>query len=403
MYVTEADCGRMGEFSNYQRGIILGNIRRGQRTYSGLVHGNEDVDSGLSVDLISRPPAYDIDEIEVARIATTEAGALNDVYANTWRRCQSDCGDTFDPGEHVVAGADVAAVSPNLQRSVNFGETWAATAADPIAAAFNVAAVTAFPISKTGYRILAGREGLGGAVNGEIDYTDDYGATAWNTTTLPGGALGHGPTYGKGLFSLDRTHIWLACNLGFIYKSIDGGLSFIAKESAVIHAASYYFVNFCDKTYGIAGGAAGVIALSDDGGESWQAGGIAVGASLARCGVRLDKNTCWIGTDAGLLWRSLDGGLTWANYTTFGASILPAGAIRSMSWLNKYQGFVLINVGGVGKLYVTQNGGYTWDYIITPTNGGLNSIQMINSRLGYAVGELQAATAVILKIQAFNR
>jgi photosystem II stability/assembly factor-like uncharacterized protein len=238
-----------------------------------------------------------------------------------------------------------------------------------------------------------------------MSYTDTYGA-AWTAVNIGGAAVGHGPVYGHGIFSLDRTFIIVASFGGYIYKSIDGGMVFAAKEAAVIHAGVNYFVHFADSTYGIVGGAAGVISLSDDGGESWQAGGIAPAASPARCGVRLDKNTCWIGTDAGALCRSLDGGLTWQNYTTFGTSTIPAGAIRSMSWLNKYQGFFLHNTaGGVGSIWVTQNGGNTWDALITPANLGLNSIYMLNSRLGYAVGAIGAApaTGIILKIQAFNR
>jgi photosystem II stability/assembly factor-like uncharacterized protein len=214
--------------------------------------------------------------------------------------------------------------------------------------------------------------------------------------SIGGAAVGHGTTFGHGLFSFDRSHIWLASADGYIYKSIDGGVSWVAKESATIHAADNHFVNFADKSYGIVGGAAGVISVSSDGGETWLAGGVPA-ASAARCGWRFDKNRCLVGLDNGALYRSVDGGLTWTVQVTG----FPAGALRSMWFVNEYQGFLLHNTAApLGTVYSTNDGGNTWVPLTTPLNAGLNSVWAPSARLVFAVGEPQAATIVIVKGEA---
>jgi photosystem II stability/assembly factor-like uncharacterized protein len=226
-------------------------------------------------------------------------------------------------------------------------------------------------------------------------YSDNRGAT-WATVNIGGGAAQHGPMYGHALFSLDRYHIWCATNLGYIYKSIDAGVTWVAKETGTIHVGTNYFVHFADKSYGISGGAAGVISLSEDGGETWHAGGIPA-ASLARCGWRQDKYVCWVGLDNGALYKSTDGGLTWVLQAPgFGAGQLP----RSMWWVNAYQGFILVATAGpLAQVYRTNNGGNSWEAQTTPVNLGGNAIWAPTARLVFAVGPQSAApiSTVILK------
>lgn len=394
MYWTQSDCGPVDEFSNYVTGGVIQHVRRAQKTRSGVVHHEEDQPTKLAVDLEAWPPVLDMDELAVDRLTTTSALAANDVYANGDRRCEGDCGAAIDPGQYLVIPSD-SAVGPataDVLFSSDAGVTIAAGATDPFGAGFNVMATTRFPISRTGYRVIAGREGTG-AVQGQMAYSDDNGAT-WTVVSIGGAGVGHGPTYGHGLYSFDRYNIWLASADGYIYKSSDGGATWVAKEAGVIHAADNHFISFADKTYGLAGGAAGVISLTNDGGETWIAGGIPA-ASPARCGQRLDRNRCWVGLDNGSLYYSNDGGMTWTARTGF-----PAGAIRSLHFANVYQGFLLHNTAApVGTVYHTNNGGWTWEALTTPTNNGLNSVYALDGHTAYAVGEVVgAATACILKI-----
>jgi len=83
---------------------------------------------------------------------------------------------------------------------------------------------------------------------------------------------------------------------------------------------------------------------------------------------RIDRNICWAGTSGGALYRSSDGGLTW---TAWANPALPAGAIKSLHFVNPYQGFMLHNTGGgLGTIYHTNNGGWTWEALTTPTTAG---------------------------------
>ncbi len=395
MYVTQSDCGLVSEFSNYVRGQVLSHVRRSNRAYKSMVHHEEDTPASATVELEAWE-LLDIDALSVARMTTAEAVALNGLAANTDQRCEGDCGDTIDLGELVVAGADAAGgATANVDASTDAGVTWAALAADPFGVGFHVMAVGRVNIGRTTTRLIACREGTG-AVQGQIAYSDDNGAT-WTVVSIGGAAVGHGATSGRGLWIHDRWNIWLASADGYIYKSTDGGATWVAVEPGAIHVADNHAIHFADDTYGICGGAAGVISVSSDGGVTWTAGGIPA-ASPARAVWRTDKNICWAGLDNGTLWRSTNGGVTWTQRTGNGLPV--GGAYRGMYWVNPYQGFLLHNTAApVGTVYHTNNGGYTWEALTTPVNNGLNDIVAVSPHLAYAVGEVVgAATAAILKV-----
>jgi len=78
---------------------------------------------------------------------------------------------------------------------------------------------------------------------------------------------------------------------------------------------------------------------------------------------------------------------------------LPAGGdMRSMAWANEYQGFLVHNTAvPVGTIYRTNNGGYTWEAMTTPTNVGLNHVWCVSASRAYVVGEV-STTSMILKV-----
>ena len=249
-------------------------------------------------------------------------------------------------------------------------------------------------MGRDGHRYLAWMEV---AAQGMIAYTDDLLGTAWTTVNIGGGAGNQGSVWGQAVFSLHGRFIFLAGNLGNIWKSTDYGLTWTNVDAAAF-ATDYYCIHFADEYYGMAGGDAGIVTVTSDGGTTWTAATV-VNAAEIKCCWRLDKNRMWVGTDDGELFFSRDGGTTWTERTGWvGAG--DGGEVQSMSWYGDHYGFMVHDVpGGVGTVFRTINGGYNWEAITTPTNAGLNHIAAVSPSLAYAAGEASGGTNVYLKIR----
>jgi photosystem II stability/assembly factor-like uncharacterized protein len=395
LYWTQSLCGRVDDFSNIDRGEVVQHIRRTGRAFNAVAKHDADGATNLSIDVTAWPKLLDIDALLTARITTVETMILNDVIGNDSQRCIDDCGATVNPGQRLYIACDSApaAATGDVLYSSDYGETWAATATDPFAAGKHVKSITKFSLGQNVTRVVVGEDGLaGGAFQGHTAYSDDRGTT-WTVVNIGGAAAQHGTMRGHCLWSEDRYHVWAACNLGYIYKSIDGAQSWVAKESGVIHAGSYLCIHFADKTYGMAGGAAGVIARTQDGGETWTAGGIPA-ASPCNFVWMFDKNICLAGLANGALYRSTDGGLTWTLQVTGFA----AGVITSGWFVNQYQGFIAHETAApVGSLYMTNNGGATWVPFAMAGMLGANSVWAANGHLAIEVGDVVAGTGYIGK------
>ena len=398
LFALQSDCGDVDVFSNWKTGYVLTNLRRTNTTISNLAKREESVEITKSFDLEGWQ-AIPVDELEAARMTTVIVNSMNDIWMNRNEQCYSDCGDTISKGEWGLTGNDgTTALKPLVDLTANFGVTWAAAAALPASFAIDddILAVTAFPIGRTTIRRLVARGG--GAGQGAVAYSDDGGGT-WTSVTVGGGAAGHGPTWAKGLFALNMNNIWMAGFAGYIYKSTDGGLSWTARDSGLLTAGAYTGVHFADTTYGMAVAAAGVVSLSDDGGLTWTAGGIISGAAAGNvCCHRIDKNKMWVGDDLGFLWYSDDGGATWTQRTGWVGS---GGIdITGIDFIDGLIGMMTVNIAGPeGTILFTIDGGWTWDVVTAPTNVGLNTCVLVSPSLGYAVGEAQGGTAVIVKVQ----
>jgi len=399
LYVLNRDCGRADVFTNYVRGEILANCHLAQRTYSNLVMREEDTPLTLGVDIEAWPPLIDVSPLTVDRMTTALAQAWNDIAGNSDLRCDATCDSPIEKGEELVVASDSAAgpATADVPYSNNFAVTWAAAAADPFGAGLHAMAAVRFPIGVGTTRWLVGRQGAGGAVQGLTAYSDDAGAT-WTTANIGGAGVGHGPTYGGGIWQGGEQFILCASNLGYIYKSIDGGGSWVAKEAGTLTAGSYAQVKATsDNVYCIAGAAADVISLSDDGGESWYAAAATGGGGDILTCWRFSKNKMMVGTDDATLWSSDDGGTTWTQITGWTGS--GVGDVRDLWFVNDHVGFMAYNTAApIGYILRTINGGTSWEVLNYVTNAGLNKVWAPTGSLAYAVGEPQGALSVILKI-----
>lgn len=397
VYNLMRDGGKADIWANYVRGQLVQRCRISQRTLSGTAAREEDGEATSAFDIEGWPPLIDIDLLDITQLTNALGNVpANGIWANTDKRNQGDQGlPKREPGDEIWLALDSAAgAKPTVAYSLDFGNTIQATAADPFAIDDDATAVTVFYIGRTDKRALVAKKGVA-ASQGKVAYSDDTGAT-WTEVNVGGAAAGHGPVMGAGLFALDRTHIWMGSLAGYIYKSTNGGESFTAVEAGAIHAGAYNAIHFADDQYGVAAGAAGVVALSNDGGDNWTAATVPVAEAINAC-VRLDKTRLWVATATGKLYYSEDEGVTWTQRTGWTGS--GTGAIKALAFANEYEGYMLHdNATPVGSVLRTFNGGYDWEVLTTPTNGGLNALAVARGNRALVAGAAVSANPFVAKV-----
>lgn len=390
LFALQRSGGEANVFPNYVRATILNNARVVSLTEKSIVHHEEDQPSMVTRDIEAWPPAYRVGTLTARRQTTSETLALNDVHTYS----PLDCENRIAAGEKAVAAADSSSYAGNVLRTLNQGVTWSALAADPFAANKNIMSIVAFPISETVTRILAAQVAANGA-QGKVAYSDDGGAT-WTSVNIGGGTAGHGAVDSGALFAIDQGHVWLASAKGYVYFSEDGGATWTAQTSGTLSIVDLHAISFYDENNGMAGGASDIIFKTSDGGTTWELADANTGTGGDITCIAPSGDFWWVGTDDGKLFYSRDDGATWTERTFSGSG---TGTVDDIAWANELVGYAIHNSASpVGEILVTINGGYTWKAITTPTNAGLNALSLADSNTLYVVGEVESATAVIIKV-----
>jgi len=386
--------GKVTEINNAERVIIMTNAEPTEDSYDALVHHTDDTPSTHAVAFSGDSHIILVGYPELQRLTTTETEALNDIHGSVAANCE----ERREPGDILIAVAD-SAVAPalgNVIYSQDGGITWTAAAGNPFVAGENIMACQWFMKDNNTERWLVAMEAPA-AGQGMIAYSDDQGAN-WTSVNIGGAAAGHGATLGGSLYVLDAQNIWLASAAGYIYKSEDGGESWVAKEAGGITVNDYTHIHFFDVNTGVAVAAGGVVAITEDGGDTWTAGTAVAGAPDLRTCRMPEEDTIWVGDANGDLFYSHDFAATWTERTGLGGS--PA-AINDIEFSDMQVGFLALDSAvPVGTVLQTILGGTTWRALATPTNAGLNAVHVVNPNLAFVVGEPQGGTAFIAKIAA---
>jgi photosystem II stability/assembly factor-like uncharacterized protein len=180
---------------------------------------------------------------------------------------------------------------------------------------------------------------------------------------------------------INRNTGW-ACGDNFIYKTTDGGKSWINQPNSatsliqqihpvndsVVYAAGWW--NFLKTT---------------DGGENWIsifAGGPGQGLPALDALFFIDENTGWLGGSI-IIMKTTDGG----------NSFIDSGRIETdvgdIYFRNEMEGIASSSIGS--RLFKTENGGVNWVQIDLITKGPqyrFNRISFINDDIGYVGGEI---------------
>jgi len=402
LYIQKNECGRRDMFTARDWGVRLENFAVTQKTISNLAHRTDRNPSGLAFDLSADTAQIYYNLLNSAR-AIAETEPLTTIINLNEDQCAGSCGPAMNRGKNLLA-TDDSAVGPALAApwwSTNYGVTWAASAANPFAAGYHTRGACSFPVSRTVTRVLVGRGTTIPASPIGIAYTDDSGAT-WTTVT-PGVTNAEFVPFGGGLWALDWQHIWVTGNLGNVYFSSDGGLTW-----ATQYAAGAFILNcvrFIDKDLGLVVGSANTIARTVDGGAHWTAvAGPAAMAAVAANGCWIhDDNTFWVLYAGGQLYYTTDTGATWTQRAGLPVTMAVGCDIK---FLNRYDGFVggRCTVGGnpFGVILRTIDGGQNWEAMrsaqLAGATNGIQSVCPIDTNHCYGVGTLIGAAPVIMDI-----
>jgi photosystem II stability/assembly factor-like uncharacterized protein len=270
-----------------------------------------------------------------------------------------------------------------------------------------------FPNIKTGYAV--GEDwhyGTGGIVK-----TIDSGKTWSNVELTPPEPL-------KGVDFISENMGWAVGDYGYIYKTIDGGNSWIVQQSGT--KAELKSVSMSDSLKGIilaktySDPPTGFVLRTSDGGNTWIT--VLKDSSHIFYSSKIIKNNGWVSGSNGILNKSTDGGISWGvkkftNENEYLYSIFMLDSLRVFtvgnSFFKTFNGgetwytvpiitqeyftplaicFVDENKGwaaGLGKynIYKTSDGGKNWIPNYGSRSLPMYSIYCIDSLHGWAVGE----------------
>jgi len=181
---------------------------------------------------------------------------------------------------------------------------------------------------------------------------------------------------------------WVGPNLNyeyFLYRTNNGGIAWMPVSNPPDSA--FYAITFVDSLIGFSGGT-NAIYKTTDGGESWV---IQDFIGEERFGIHdiyfVDKQYGWaVGgssdfTDCGIILNTIDSGKTWQTQLPI---TLP---LRAVCFSNRVHGCAVgLNVFGGGIVLITNDSGKNWQVIYLPSPW-LNDVVLTDDSTGWVVGE----------------
>lgn len=406
IFLTFTECPPKNFITAFDRVTVLEWAKLTQRT-DGPNAGRDASEDTLMTFEATMDQVRRIYSATMTRRTTVEDQILNDVLACGLDVCANGCGPATDKCDVLYALAQAAGgLTANVLRSADAGATWAATAADPFAADEDIAAGVCFPIGRSTNRLVVARGTTDAGNPAEIAYSDDAGAT-WTAVNV-GSTNGEYALTGKSMFALNYYSIWLVTDLGNVYHSADGAVTWTDQNSPVTD--DLRAVHFANANVGIAcggsTGASNVLIYTLDGGVHWNEVVIA-GTDMFTCCICFHESKWWLGDEAGVVIQTLDAGANWRNITLATPSgQTAAGEVSDMQAWSEFVIWVSTCVTKTGPTYYgsvqrTFNGGADWEYWTTPaataTAAGLQALQVCGPNQAFAVGGV-ATTSMIVDV-----
>lgn len=397
--VQFVSCAPKNEFWNWERALIYRNADNVQSGRSNLVSGGDDENVVMMSFDMEADEELNIARLQISRdLDIAETQALNSIFACDQDICAGPCGAANEKCDTLYAVSDPVSASASNKATVWImsNDTWTAAAADPFATSEVIIGGTCFALDRGTRRILVFRGSTDAGNPAEAAYSDDAGAT-WTTVNI-GNDNGEFVASAKAIYAINQYNIWVGTDSGRIYFSNDGGSSWTTQENQGIHSSAWNWVQMVDDRVGWAGGAADVIAVTNDGGQVWSQANATGNGGDIRAGAVIDNNNAWVGTDDGELFFTSDGGVTWTERVGWKGS--GVGQVDDIRFVNEMVGYMSVrNATPKSTILTTRTGGYSWEVLETPTNSGINALIACGLRLVYAVGEPSGGKPVVYKLQ----
>lgn len=176
----------------------------------------------------------------------------------------------------------------------------------------------------------------------------------------------------------DASTGWLVSNSpGSVYKTDDGGTSwqFVAVEQP--RRFTFYAVYPLDVQKALLLGTGGAIVVTQDGGTSWEQRGDAVTRQHLHGITALGDSAAWVFGDGTAL-RTTDAGQSWSGSDTISLPGFRYGQALSATRL--------IGAGSQGQVYVSDDGGQSWQTQILSAKGQIEQITFVDDQNGWLAG-----------------
>ena len=169
-------------------------------------------------------------------------------------------------------------------------------------------------------------------------------------------------------------------------------------------------IDFVNDTRGVAVGASGGIAYTNDGGTTWNYANFSF---IDRTGIQsstsfndvhfASANVVYAVGSSGAMAKSTDGGVNWSFVkTTFYNTGRNINAVWFLDDNKGYIGGQWNAIDSIPRLYVTNNGGATWDSLVSPI-GGKSKVGYVNNvNLAPLVWDITPKAKEITRIEFLN-
>jgi hypothetical protein len=367
------------------------------------VDAGELASTGLAVDRMSGANAKQMDTFPISAPggeggayiyplahvldATLNVNAnIEDVLAVRAQQCAGDCGPQINIEDQLIAvGGPVSpATIPRIYYRGAKGGAWSSNTLTGITDGVAVS------VTKAGDRVLIGVTGTSAGL-----YAVSYaalqvasGSVAATAVTGVTGAI-------NAVHAVSDNVVYAGGAAGALFVSIDGGYSFTALASGTVQPILSIASRDQNRVY--FGGQSGVLLRRVNGGAITNlAPSVITGDNVLTVAVPPRGTEVYIGTNTGEIWRSRDGGTTWAQYQWSGGNVgnIPRIAFTGirgavMMFIQNDatpDGRVLVDYsGGAGGVAVKALGTYS-----SPVNGGFNAIAVADYNYAYVVGDISA-------------
>jgi len=171
---------------------------------------------------------------------------------------------------------------------------------------------------------------------------------------------------------------FIGCSNGSVYKTTDGGNTWILKRSVNYIPADIHQIYFIDSKTGFISMGHSTILKTSDGGETW----IELSNKIDQINKFnfIDERNGFMVGSHGVIFKTINGGNSW-EWCGFQNGRVYATDLYEIYFIDNLTGFA---VGMQGRIIKTTNGGNTWNEYAT-THNNIKQLKFISDSVAYAL------------------